>query len=223
MDAHNSAARNHQRSARDSSAAAGVSSPAAGVSSSRAGPAAAHDVTLPPTAYQNSELFDLSPMTFFDNTEGTTLEKWNRFPPPPLSHYDTPHHTYWNPAKPQPPEKCSPIGPELEQAIDKRVDSTNIFADKQNEIRTEVLAIDEAIRNKQQALEEIRLNKRELNCNKSKDADAFIVEMEQCLFVEQDLIEELEWLREGRQALAKEGKERIEEWLRAERKKYRGY
>ncbi|KAK0735855.1 hypothetical protein B0T21DRAFT_349296 [Apiosordaria backusii] len=239
MDSPNSSAPARQRSA----ATAGLSSVAAGVSSAAAVPppvTAATDLGVtnrpPPVAapshpeHQSSradndddDFFDLpgAPLTTTtatnNNNNNTTLTKWQEFPPPPLSHYNTPHHhPSWNPTLPKPPEKHSSLAPELEKAIATREKAAEMFAKEQEEIAREILGVDERIKEKRQALEEVRNNKRQLQFERGKDKQTVMIEMEDHMIVEQGLLEELGCLGQERRFLEGKGREGVEGWLRGE-------
>lgn len=90
-------------------------------------------------------------------------------------------------------------------------------------MREEILAMEERIRGKQQALEQVRRNRMELRFDRTKDTQGLAVEMEHLVFVERELLGELEVLGREREGMVRRGREVVEGWLRGEDKRYKGY
>lgn len=90
-------------------------------------------------------------------------------------------------------------------------------------MREEILAMEERIRGKQQALEQVRRNKMELRFDRTKDNQGVAVEMEHLVFVERELLGELEVLGREREGMVRRGREVVEGWLKGEDKRYKGY
>ncbi|KAK4644409.1 hypothetical protein QC761_304545 [Podospora bellae-mahoneyi] len=152
-----------------------------------------------------------------------SLTSWQQYPPPPLSNYDTPNYPFWNPAQSKPREEAPSLGPELERSVGERERQTGQFGTEQYRMREEILAMEERIRGKQQALEQVRRNRMELRFDRTRDNQGVAVEMEHLVFVERELLGELEVLGREREGMVRRGREVVEGWLRGEDKRYKGY